>query len=123
MKTERSCLHCKGVINGRSDKKFCDDHCRNSYNNQRMRNKNNRMRNVNNILRRNRNILQKLTPGKTQKNTLKKESVLIHGFLFKYFTHLEEKNNGKIYFVYDYGYRFDGEENLIVMKEEAGMKD
>ena len=118
MKKERLCLHCKEMVSGRSDKKFCDDHCRNSYNNERLRDKNNRMRNVNNILRRNRNILQKLTPTKSRKHIVKKENILIHGFIFQYFTHIVENRNHKTYFVYDYGYRFDEGENMIIVKEQ-----
>lgn len=31
--TIKKCLWCEKVINGRSDKKYCDDSCRNNYNN------------------------------------------------------------------------------------------
>lgn len=29
-----TCLNCDKTLKGRTDKKFCDDYCRNSYNNQ-----------------------------------------------------------------------------------------
>ncbi|RYF12576.1 MAG: DUF2116 family Zn-ribbon domain-containing protein, partial [Flavobacteriales bacterium] len=31
----RFCLDCNTEIKGRADKKFCDDQCRNNYNNRR----------------------------------------------------------------------------------------
>ena len=31
---ERKCLECGTVLKGRSDKKFCSDYCRNTYNNK-----------------------------------------------------------------------------------------
>ena len=32
---KRRCLECNEEIIGRSDKKFCDDQCRNAYNNKK----------------------------------------------------------------------------------------
>jgi hypothetical protein len=31
---DRKCLACEKTLRGRIDKKFCDDYCRNNYNNQ-----------------------------------------------------------------------------------------
>lgn len=31
---DRSCLDCGKALVGRADKKFCDDSCRNNYNNR-----------------------------------------------------------------------------------------
>ena len=32
---EKRCLECNDVLHGRSDKKFCSDACRNTYNNKK----------------------------------------------------------------------------------------
>ncbi|MBL7762218.1 MAG: DUF2116 family Zn-ribbon domain-containing protein, partial [Chitinophagaceae bacterium] len=57
-----ACLNCGKPLKGRSDKKFCDDSCRNNYNNQLKSIVNNQMRNINNVLGKNRRILESLLP-------------------------------------------------------------
>jgi hypothetical protein len=68
------------LLHGRADKKFCNDLCRNNYNNQLNSNSYNLVRNINNILRRNRRIIEELNPtGKTKTNRekmLQKGSIL-----------------------------------------------
>lgn len=56
--TEKTCLACDKPLKGRLDKKFCDDYCRNNYNNRLNSDQSNYVRNVNNILRKNRRILE-----------------------------------------------------------------
>ena len=58
----KNCLTCDKPLKGRSDKKFCDDYCRNNYNNQLKSITTNQMRNVNNALGKNRRILEELIP-------------------------------------------------------------
>ncbi|KKQ83435.1 MAG: hypothetical protein UT04_C0032G0014 [Candidatus Daviesbacteria bacterium GW2011_GWF2_38_7] len=57
---KKTCIECGETIVGRSDKKFCCDLCRNSYNNKQNSESTNLVRNINNILRKNRRILQSL---------------------------------------------------------------
>ena len=48
---QKLCLHCdKGII-GRADKKFCDNQCRNEYNNTQNSISNNYIRKVNRIIK------------------------------------------------------------------------
>jgi len=45
----RKCLHCDHVLKGRTDKKFCDDYCRNTYNNPTIKarkKKRNKLKNI-----------------------------------------------------------------------------
>jgi len=99
----RKCLDCGDLLQGRADKKFCSDQCRNSYNNRNNCNSTNLMRNVNNALRRNRRILADLNP--EGKITIHRERLLESGFNFKYLTHTYTTRKGdKYFFVYDMGY-------------------
>jgi predicted nucleic acid-binding Zn ribbon protein len=50
MEPERLCLTCNKPLKGRTDKKFCDDYCRNNYNNQLKSNTINLVRNINNAV-------------------------------------------------------------------------
>lgn len=93
---ERKCIDCGDSINGRADKKFCSDQCRNSYNNRLNSTDTNFMRNVNNILRKNRRILGTLTPN--GKSSIHKDKILDLGFNFSYFTHTYTTRKGAVYF-------------------------
>ena len=62
-----TCLNCEKTLKGRTDKKFCDDYCRNSYNNQLKASKNNLVRNINNALGKNRRILESFFKPKEDK--------------------------------------------------------
>lgn len=82
-----NCLECGEKIIGRSDKKFCNDACRNAYNNKQNKDSNNLMRNVNNKLRKNYRILSEVnTDGKTKISRTKLDGL---GFDFEYFTNLK----------------------------------
>ena len=103
MGDERRCLECGEIILGRSDKKFCSDACRNSYNNRKNKASVNLIRNVNNRLKKNWRILVKLNPDdkvKVHRSKLENE-----GFDFNYFTSIyTTKKDATYYFVYDQGY-------------------
>ena len=57
---ERFCSDCGEKLVGRADKKFCNDQCRNNFNNKANSDTNSVMRNINNILRKNRRIMEEL---------------------------------------------------------------
>lgn len=114
---ERKCLDCGDPIHGRIDKKFCNDQCRNSYNNKEKSGDTNLMRNVNNILRKNRKILAKLNPDDKAKSH--KDKMLEAGFNFKYYTNTyTTKDNRVYYYVYDYAYQETGEGWYLIVKKK-----
>ena len=103
MSSERLCLECSTPIVGRSDKKFCDDACRNAYNNSINKDSRNTVRNVNNRLRKNYRILEKLNPN--DKTKVSKARLIEEGFNFNYFTSIYTTKKGTVYyFVYNQGY-------------------
>lgn len=116
MKTKK-CLDCGEELIGRSDKKFCNDLCRNSYNNKLNQDKNNLVRNINNILRRNRRILAELTPqGKAK---VPKEKLILKGFNFNFYTSTYTTKTGNTYyFCYEYGYLHLEDDYLALVKNE-----
>jgi len=100
---QKECLECKEKIIGRIDKKFCNDYCRNAYNNRLNKDANNLVRNTNNRLRKNYRILQELNPEKKSKTT--KAKLLTLGFDFELITSIYTTQKGTVYyFVYDQGY-------------------
>lgn len=100
---DKVCLDCGEPIIGRADKKFCNDQCRNNFNNRLNSDSSALVRNINNHLRKNRRILIDLNP--TGKVTVHKDKLTSLGFNFNYFTHVYVTQKGAVYkFVYEYGY-------------------
>ncbi len=80
----KTCIECNSPINGRADKKFCNDDCRSAWHNKSNSDANNFVRTVNKILRRNRRILHKFYQrGETAVN---RERLIEEGFAFGYYT-------------------------------------
>ena len=114
------CLNCDKPVKGRTDKKFCDDYCRNNYNNQLKSNTINLVRNINNALGKNRRILEDIfTPEEDMAKT-NKSKLLQKGFQFKYFTHTYTNKKGNVYFFcYDLGYLpLENDWYLLVKQKE-----
>jgi hypothetical protein len=116
----KKCASCEKIIKGRSDKKFCDDYCRNNYNNLLKGESNNTIRNINNALRKNRKILETLLPETEKMVKANKDKLLQLGFQFKYFTHQYTNKNNQVYcFCYEYGYlALENDWYLIVKRKE-----
>lgn len=115
---KRICPECGETYNGRVDKKFCSDLCRNNYNNKQNSDATNFVRNITNIMRKNRRILGDLLQG--DKLTVSKQKLIDKGFNFKYFTNITiTKNNHSYMFCYEFGYLLlDNNMVLIVKKNQ-----
>lgn len=117
------CLACNKPVKGRTDKKFCDDYCRNNFNNQLKAHSNNLVRNVNNALSKNRRILNNVIGQGEEMGKISKEKLLHNGFLFKYFTHIYTNKKGNTYFFcYDHGYLPLKNEWYLVVKDKEEVK-
>ncbi len=115
-----NCLACTKPLRGRIDKKFCDDFCRNSYNNRQNSDSNAYIRSINQFLKKNRRIMETLLPHEEEKVTLSKEKLREKGFQFKYLTHTYTTKQGNIYhYCYEYGYLpLDNDRVLLVRRSE-----
>ncbi len=115
---KRICPECGESFNGRMDKKFCSDLCRNAYNNKQNSNTTNYIRNINNILRKNRRILEENLQG--DKTTLPKQKLIDKGFNFKYYTNITlTKNNHSYMFCYEFGYLLLDNDLILIVKKRA----
>jgi predicted nucleic acid-binding Zn ribbon protein len=114
---ERKCLECAKKLRGREDKKFCNDYCRNTYNNKKNRTSNNLIRNTNNRLRKNYQILTELN--KTGKTKVTRSKLIGHNFDFNFFTSIYTTKTRNVYFyVYDQGYlELENEFYLLIKKD------
>ena len=118
--TPKPCLACNKPVKGRADKKFCDDYCRNAFNNQLKSDSNKLVTNINNALKKNRRILENLLPDTEEMAKANKEKLQAKGFNFKYITHTYSNKKGNVYFFcYEYGYLpLDNDWYLIVKRKE-----
>jgi predicted nucleic acid-binding Zn ribbon protein len=117
---EKNCIACNKIIRGRSDKKFCNDSCRNSYNNQNRSNAPNLVKKINAVLVKNRNLLLEITGDNSQKK-ITRDQLSLRGFLFNYYTHsYTNKRGNTYYFCYDHGW-LDVNDSILVVKSSIGI--
>lgn len=113
----KKCLECGDLVQGRIDKKFCTDYCRNAYNNKVNKDSKNLIRTINNRLRKNYKILSDLNQsGKTKISSVK---LVDKGFDFQLFTSIYTTKTGNTYYyVYNEGYlALDSKQFLLIKKE------
>jgi len=118
------CLECNKTVKGRVDKKFCDDYCRNAYNNRRNADMNNYVRNINNTLRRNRRILESVIRPGEGTGKCPRQKLADHGFDFRYHTHQYQNKKSQTYkFCYEYGYLPLEGDGVLVVKQNTSEKE
>jgi len=109
----KHCHECGTQLTGRTDKKFCSDHCRNYYNNSLYKQRNEVIKIINRKLKRNTVILERLVTHGISK--IKKEQLRAEGFDFGFFTHQFTVSTGEKYnCCYNYGYAHTGKEDIIL---------
>ena len=118
--TIQTCRACDKILKGRIDKKFCNDHCRNTFNNRLKAETNNYDRNIIHALRKNKMILSGLL-GKEESAKVSRSRLLSNGFQFKYHTHTYETKKGGVYtYCFEMGYlALDHDWLLIVRRIDA----
>lgn len=113
MEEKRKCFLCGEYLKGRSDKKFCNDHCRNTYNNLLKTNDEENIRSINQVLRKNRQIL---------KESIFQDSSIVdiillkgRGFVVEFHTHIRLLDTKTYFYCYDIGYTFVNAEAVKIV--------
>lgn len=116
----KHCQSCGKLIKGRADKKFCDDYCRNSFDNKQKDQSSPLMKQINNTLKKNRKLLEEIIVEPEGFGKCSKDKLLKQGFDFNYFTHVYTNKKGDTYkFCYEYGYlALEGEWFLVVRRNQ-----
>ncbi len=104
MRIQQNCKHCNKELHGRTDKKYCNLHCKSANQYQLSKEQPERFYNVvDNQLKLNRKILKEFNKG--GKVTVRAELINELGFDANFFTHYWKNQKGKVYlFVYEYGF-------------------
>jgi hypothetical protein len=121
MKTNK-CLFCQETLQGRSDKKFCNDQCKSAYHNQQPKSSEIYIKTINRQLRANRSALRKACP--LGKATVRIDFLKQLGMDLKYYTHTwKSRSNITYYFCYDYGYTQSTETGkVLIVQQQDYMK-
>jgi hypothetical protein len=115
----RFCLDCQAELKGRADKKFCDDQCRNNYNNKLKSEDGESVRKINQILNKNRKILKEFADGD---KLIKTDLLVKKGFDFDYHTHYHLSNSGMVYICcYDNCYLIDANEDVVFLQQNPRL--
>jgi predicted nucleic acid-binding Zn ribbon protein len=111
----KNCIKCGAQVIGRSDKKFCSDECKTTFNNNKYRERYKMVISINKILRKNYSILYDLYIHNKLK--IKENDLLRLGFDYNYYTsiYLEENNSKHLWYeCYDISYLIIEKKVLIV---------
>jgi len=110
--SERKCLECDKLLEGRADKQYCDPYCKSAYHYKKSQSETPKFYiKVQQQLKNNRKILKNYN--KAGKATVRAKTLIDAGFNPKYFTHYWKNNKGDIYlFVYEYGFLKRKERNI-----------
>ena len=126
MRIHKECIYCGKELIGRTDKKYCNLHCKSAYQYQKAKEQPERFYNkVDNQLRLNRKILKEYNKG--GKVTVRAEVLLALGFDPSFFTHYWKNQKGDTYFfVYEYGFLRkieNGKEKYVLILWQDYMND
>ena len=106
------CKTCREPIRGRSDKKFCSDHCRTHWHNEQNRMTSACVRTINQALRRNRRILLRCSEGKKKPS---RSMMISLGYDFNLFTGMAITVAGQsVYICYDIGFVIEADLSVSI---------
>jgi hypothetical protein len=109
----RNCIYCNDPFEGRKDKKFCSDACRNAYNNDRYGIEDKTVRPIMDVLKRNRKTLMNfLSDGTVTVGELAR-----NGYNFHYSTHQKRVGETVATFCFDVGFKLINGVNVEILKE------
>lgn len=112
---KKKCLFCGREINGRIDKKYCDDICRNNYNYQRNKPNDTIIKEVNKSLACNRKILHLFC--RNEKTVVKRQLLVDNNFDFSLMTGIYKTKKCQEYrLLYDYAYKNIDDDHVLVIK-------
>ena len=117
----RKCVECNQLVWGRTDREFCSNKCRNTYNSQKNSESKMMIRLVNRILKRNYSILAELKSEGIATALI--SELKMNGFRFDHFTFADMTQDNQIsYFCYDQSYRTK-ENSMVTLISNKRKRD
>ncbi len=115
----KTCLHCQDSFRGRSDKKFCGDYCRNTYNNHQKAHLLTHKKTVLQRLQRNYEVLARYFPDETSSPIrIKKQKLINEGFNWIYCTETRRSlNRIQVFGCFEFKYFLLNDQHVIIMRD------
>ena len=121
--TTRYCLACEKPLEGRSDKKYCNNHCKSALQYKSRLKEESQFFKIDRQLKTNRKLLK--LHNRSGKTTVRKSEFLQHGFNPSYFTNYWKNSKGQVYlFCYEYGFKEvvdNGKKKYLLVKWQEYM--
>jgi hypothetical protein len=122
---KRLCASCGEKIRGRSDKKYCDDRCRNKYHNGEKKRPalSEEARQIQQQLMKNRRILVGCVKNR-RRCVLDRDRLLRQGFSFKLITGRSSRPGGGVnFYCYELVYRIRADRRVEIIRPLVRTKD
>ena len=117
---KKVCKECQLPLQGRSDKKFCDDYCRVSYHSKSNRDNLEVVRQINKILKKNRQILQECL--QKYGNSIPRKYLERNSFKFQFYTHLMTYSKKEtIKYCYDLGIAEISQSEIKIFRDQCSI--
>lgn len=113
--TTKNCINCGKPFEGRINKKFCSQKCKNEHHNTIYRDQNKILAEIDKIMHRNRSVLKDMY-NVHRSSPIKIQVLKARGFNPNYHTHIFSSSvGGKYTMIYDIGYKnlFDEEIQIV----------
>ncbi|MDT0540199.1 hypothetical protein [Croceitalea sp. P059] len=125
MRIQNNCLYCNKELDGRTDKKYCNLHCKSAYQYKKQKEGPQRFFNkVDNQLKLNRKLLKEYN--KAGKSVIRAKILIDLGFNPDFFTHYWKNQKGEVYlFTYEFGFlrkSENGKEKFVLVTWQDYMK-
>ena len=112
---KRCCVFCGRELIGRSDKKFCDDTCRNNHKYRQNKRNDEVINRINKSLLHNRTVLKSML--NSGKKIVKKQNLVDNDFDFDVITGVYKTHKKHEYkMLYDYAYRCINDTDVMIVK-------
>jgi hypothetical protein len=117
---ENNCWQCHKPLFGRTDKKFCNDTCRNTYNRKAQQgelvDEPGFIRQITQAIRKNRKILERIAAPRQLPCPVSRHLLIEAGFHFKFFTSIRQQKDGSIYyFCFEFGWKETEDQKCILV--------
>ncbi len=114
----RQCLICEKQLHGRSDKVFCDIHCKNYYHSEVRKTTRSITSETIRFLKRNYTILEGFMTEKAEKFSIHKTKLEKEGFKFQYVTHFIYQKDFTRFSLFNFDYCFGKNNQVVVRRKE-----